>query len=702
MDLNKAGPLTRAKRALNKKMSLAATLVLLAIICSGVFLWKLAEAERARDIYNWQVRLGLIADRKQAELESWISKQFAELEKLADNQSLQLYMTELELMSGEGFAELPVEEPAEATFLKNLLTVTAERGGFLSPQPVQKIKANISWQDLAGSGIALMNNEGRVIVSTRGMPPIEGKLAEFVARQPKGKKALLDMYKGADGKPAMAFSVPIYSIQSDREVDQQLGVVIGVKSVSDEIFPMLAKNSLEDFKTEENILLRIQDNSIEYISPLLNGKTPMELRIALNAPDVASAMAINEPGAFIQSKDYRFEQVLGTGRKVEDTPWILLHKIDRKEALEESNARLTRLVTVFVLAVLVVFIGLIAAWRHGSSLRAEKVALRYKNLYNRFKSQEHLLRLVSDNQPDAMFLVDSDNKYCYANFRAANDAGISSADVVGKTMVSVMGPARAEVYQELNSRALALSANVSRIHRFDQRVIQSRHIPLDNIPNLVAEEETSGVLVIEQDITALVEEKEKQERTLEQLINSLVSLVDRHDPYAAHHSARVSKIAMALAEEVGLDDVMIETAQVAGRLMNVGKILLPAALLVKKDGLKKEEIKHVHDSIYASAAFLKDITFEGPVVETIDQCLENWDGSGPKGLKGDDIIVTARIVAVANAFVAMISPRAYREGMPVDQALKYLLSDVDKKFQRSIVAALVSYIENHDGDYDFD
>ena len=151
-----------------------------------------------------------------------------------------------------------------------------------------------------------------------------------------------------------------------------------------------------------------------------------------------------------------------------------------------------------------------------------------------------------------------------------------------------------------------------------------------------------------------------------------------------------------------LDDVLIETAQVAGRLMNVGKILLPAGLLTKKDNLNEEEKKNIVESIYESANFLKDITFEGPVADTLNQCLENWDGTGPKGLKGEDILVTARIVAVANSFVAMISPRAYRKKMTQDEVLNNLLKEVEKKYQRAVVAALINYVENHDIDHDLE
>jgi PAS domain S-box-containing protein len=688
----------RARHMLNRKMTLAALLVVVAIIASGFLVLQFAEAERARDMYNWQVRMGLVADRQASEVSSWVEDQFSELSKLSENQSLQLYMTELEILAGD-LASGFIEEPAEATFLKNLLTVTAKRGGFLAPVQRSEIKANIKSNGV--SGITIINNHGSVLVSTRGMPIIEDKLASFVEQLPKGKKVLLDMYKGASGEPTMAFVVPVYSIQGDHDASQQMGIILGVKPVAKELFPIL-KPSYTGFKTAETIIVRAEEGAIEYISPLMNGKAPLSLSMAINTPDLIAAEALKEAGAFLQKKDYRFRESFATGRRIEGTPWVLIHKIDSAEAMADSDARLYRLLGIFILAALVIFVGIIAAWRHGSSIKSEKVALRYKNLFNRFKSQEHLLRLVSDNQPDAMFLVDSENRYCYANNRAAKNAGTTNHDVVGKSMSAILGPVKSNLYRELNAKSLSMGAVVSRVQHFDNIVLQTKHIPLDSIPNIIAEEETPGVLVIEQDITELVQEREKQERTLEQLINSLVALVDRHDPYAAHHSSRVSKLAKGIAEEMGLDNLMIETSEVAGRLMNVGKILLPAELLAKKDGLNQQERQNIHDSIYASAEFLKDITFEGPIVETIQQCLEHWDGTGPKGMKGEEIIIPARIVAVANAFVAMTSPRAYREEIAREDVLQGLLNDVGKKYQRSVVGALINYIENRDGDHELD
>ena len=98
-----------------------------------------------------------------------------------------------------------------------------------------------------------------------------------------------------------------------------------------------------------------------------------------------------------------------------------------------------------------------------------------------------------------------------------------------------------------------------------------------------------------------------------------------------------------------------------------------------------------------SADLLKDIEFDGPVVGTLQQALEHVDGSGPLGLKEEEIILPAQIISVANAFIAMVSERAYREAMSIDTALDELHKLVDKTYSRKVVAALEHYLENSGG-----
>ncbi|HEX7006151.1 MAG TPA: HD domain-containing phosphohydrolase, partial [Alphaproteobacteria bacterium] len=110
------------------------------------------------------------------------------------------------------------------------------------------------------------------------------------------------------------------------------------------------------------------------------------------------------------------------------------------------------------------------------------------------------------------------------------------------------------------------------------------------------------------------------------------------------------------------------------------------------------EIRQVRDSIQATADLLQDVPFDGPVVDTLRQCQERWDGSGrPRGLKGEEIVLPARIVAVANAFVAMVEPRAHRSGLDFDAATKILLDGVGTAYDRRVVAALLNYLDNRGG-----
>ena len=137
------------------------------------------------------------------------------------------------------------------------------------------------------------------------------------------------------------------------------------------------------------------------------------------------------------------------------------------------------------------------------------------------------------------------------------------------------------------------------------------------------------------------------------------------------------------------------TARIAAALMNLGKMLVPDTLLTKQEKLNDGEIRLIRESLQTSADLISAIEFDGPVAETMRQLQENFDGSGhPRQLAGDAILLPARIVAVANAFVAMVSPRAWRPGLDVDTAATQLLKDAGGKFDRRVVVALINLLDN--------
>jgi len=397
--------------------------------------------------------------------------------------------------------------------------------------------------------------------------------------------------------------------------------------------------------------------------------------------------------------DCRVTSVLVAARAVARSPWTLLYKIDSAEALGPGEARLRSMLLALALALLVVVLiaAFVAVWRHGASRRTGAAAARYESLFRHHEAQSRFLRLISDSQPEPMFILDRDGRYTFANRAAAERAGISPKDMLGKTIDSVLGPVAG---QRLRARFRIAETSESVIEEVREpdangaiRVVQSAHVPVPETP-----ESGPGVMVIERDITDAVAERERRARLLDQLIQTLLTIVDRRDPYAANHSAQVAAVARGVAEEMDLDEISIDTAATAGSLMNFGKILVPPDLLSSTDDLQSFELRMIRESVRSTAELLEDVEFDGPVVEVLRQVRERWDGAGdPGNCGGDDTLLPARVVAVANAFVAMISPRAWRPGMTADVAIDRLMAECGGAFDRRVVAALINRLDNRGG-----
>lgn len=669
----------------------AAALVLFAALAIG-FVLRFAEAERERELRAWQVRLGIVADSRFAAIESWLDAQRGEMSGLAENASLQLYLSQIAL-AGDQAERDPLAE-AQAEYLRNLLAVTAERGGFAAPQPLASVRANV--ERLGVAGIALLDSAGRTLVTTPAMPSVEGALAAFVQRLAPGERGVMDLHLNAAGNPAMAFLAPVFAVQEDPGASSQIGYVLGVKEVARELYPLLEQPG-ETAATAHAVLVRPENGVVAYLSPLPDGTAPLTLRMARDTPDLDAAFAIDNPGGFAVRRDHRSREVLVTARAFADPPWTLLYEIDRAEALADSEARLRWITTVLVVAVLGAVAAMVAFWRHGTSRRAAGAARQFRAMAERFEHQRDLLRLVTDSQPTSIFILDEDGHYRFANRRASERAGIAAAEMLGKPIVNVLGPDAARRYLALNRQVLESGQADSETARLERdgrpRIVQSDHIPIQ-----ATSEMPRGVLVVESDITEAVTERERRARIQAQLVRTLVDAVDRRDPFAAAHSTRVAVIARAIANEMGLEPREVETAEIAGNLLNLGKILIGRELLTRSGQLSEAERQEVRNSLQAGADLLQGIEFDGPVVETLRQAQAYWDGTGqPAGLAGESILVTARIIAVANAFTGMVSPRAHRAALPVDDAVAELMRQAGTQFDRRVVVAFVNWLDNHGG-----
>ena len=182
--------------------------------------------------------------------------------------------------------------------------------------------------------------------------------------------------------------------------------------------------------------------------------------------------------------------------------------------------------------------------------------------------------------------------------------------------------------------------------------------------------------------------KQKLQKTLEETIYALASAIEMRDPYTAGHQKRVTKLACAIAKEMGLSKEQIEGIRMAGLIHDIGKISIPSEILTKPGKLNDLEYSLIKTHPQAGYNILKGIEFPWPVAQIVLQHHERMDGSGyPQGLCGKDILLEARILAVADVVEAMSSHRPYRPAYGIDKALEEISKNKGILYDPEVVNA---------------
>lgn len=162
-------------------------------------------------------------------------------------------------------------------------------------------------------------------------------------------------------------------------------------------------------------------------------------------------------------------------------------------------------------------------------------------------------------------------------------------------------------------------------------------------------------------------------QSLEQSIQAIAATVEARDPYTAGHQHRVAELATAIAREMGLQEEQISGIHLAAMIHDLGKIHVPAEILSKPGKLSDIEFMLIQIHPQAGYDIVKDIRFPWPIADIVLQHHEKLDGSGyPQGLKGEQILLEARIITVADVVEAISSHRPYRAGRGIDAAFEEL------------------------------
>lgn len=325
-------------------------------------------------------------------------------------------------------------------------------------------------------------------------------------------------------------------------------------------------------------------------------------------------------------------------------------------------------------------------------ITAEKQALE------ELRANEARYRIAFEASPSPMWVYD------LATFRflAVNDAAVAhygySRDEFHAMTIKDIRPA--EDVPRLIEKVAAHVAGLDDAGLWRHRTKDGRIIDVRITSHSVIYEGRAAEVILAQDVTEQLRADEQVkayvariERTILGTANAIAELIDLRDPYTGGHELRVGKIAASIAAEMGLDANTRRGLQIAGSLHDIGKIAIPAEILSKPGPLSLPEFDLVKSHAQAGYEVLKNIDFPWPVAEVARQHHERLDGSGyPRGLKGDGIILEARIIAVADVIEAMSTHRPFRPALGIDRALAEIADGRGTRYDAAVVdAALYWY-----------
>ena len=292
------------------------------------------------------------------------------------------------------------------------------------------------------------------------------------------------------------------------------------------------------------------------------------------------------------------------------------------------------------------------------------------------RAAEERYRSLVEQSIAAIFIV-QDGKFAYVNPRCAEIIRQGSVDELTGTdpLQWVAGADRSRVAEELRQLS---DGNAQKIaHEYDvlRRDGSTARVGA-NVSRATYQGRPASIGLL-QDISERKRAEEMIERHMMQLKTAVMSTVGiattisgMRDPYTAGHERRVAEVAVAIGTELGFDAQRLEGLRIAASLHDIGKVKIPSEILSKPGKLSAIEYRLIQGHANASYEVLKAVEWSWPVAEVALQHHERMDGSGyPQGLKGEEILLEARIMAVADVVEAMSSHRPYRAGLRVDLAL---------------------------------
>ncbi len=428
---------------------------------------------------------------------------------------------------------------------------------------------------------------------------------------------------------------------------------------------------------------------------------------SVNINRLEDGMYISINPGFTRLTGYREDDIIGK-TSLEYNIWYNSEDRQRLIAGLEKEGKVTNLEAAFRIKGGDIRYGLMSASvidLHGVPyiLNITRDITDRKQAEEALKESENKYRLLADNVSDVIFVLDMDMHYTYVSPSVKILRGYEPAEVLKQSAFETLTPSSLEAAMRTISEVVELEktehSELSRTLQLEMvrkdGTTVSTEVKLSFIRN--ENRQTAGILGVTRDITERMRAEQRLKDTLENLskavgatIKVLVSAVEARDPYTAGHQIRSADLARSIASEMKLPQEKIDGIRMAGSIHDIGKLSIPAELLAKPTKLTDTEFSLIKEHPQRGYKMLANVESPWPLAQIVYQHHERMNGSGyPRNLKGTEILMEARILAVADVVEAMSSHRPYRPALGTDAALDEIVKNRDILYDPEVVDACI-------------
>ncbi len=623
-------------------------------------------------------RLTLTASGQAGVISTWLQGNRRLADPVVESELLRLFSTEMDLAGGdmslmvapqtdENGLGVPLVE--QVPFIERIITDFAANADFLAGY--------------------LVGRNGVAFVTSSGAAPLSVEQRHLAEDSFERSQTVFGPARSATAGLVLDMAVPIFAAQVNPGQGKPVAVFILVTPLASGLAEILSEDPLASPGTQR-VLVQLDGDQLSRIQP--GAATPIA-PVGIDDFDLAAGEI-----PFARRPSLAgLGEVYSAGAMVSGPTWWVLEEVTVAAAEQPLATYTTAAIIVSILVVLAVAVAFGAFWWRLASVHDRALADQYRSLADRIQAQKQLLDSINGAIPEFIGLKAPDGTYRYANTAFAKAVSRKPESMVGLDDAAIFGQGTAKRLALSDRRVLNSSESVTT----DEEVYLDgalRYLQISKVPFFGSTGEASGIVSVTRDVTELVEQQRRKERAIQQMVAALVRAIELRDPYLAGHSRRVAEFAAAVGKQLGCSEEELATLELAANLSQIGKLSVRKELLTKPARLTPDEIKEMEAHVDHAVEFLHGIDFELPVVETIAQMHERLDGGGyPKGLKGEEITLTGRILAACDVFCARLEPRSYRAGLVPDAVLDILQENLTR-YDPKVIEALKQVIATIPGE----